>query len=224
MVSHNRGSSISTMVGSNWGCSIGTMVGSDWGSGIGTMVGSNWGSGIGTMVGSNWGGSVGGNWSSRDLVDVGLSRDLHMDIGFSWDLDIYVGLGWDLNMNIGFSWDLDIHVGLGWDLHMDIGLSNWIGTGVCDRGIYEAVIHAMSWGNGSSDGLGSISNSWGSSMSVSETGMSETGISVTVVASISCISMMANEGLRFGTSHGQKGKDSNEGLHCDDELASAVTS
>merc|ERR1719228_1412460 len=165
------------MVGSNWGCSIGTMVGSDWGSGIGTMVGSN------------WGGSVGGNWSSRDLVDVGLSRDLHMHIGFSWDL------------------------------HMDIGLSNWIGTGVCDRGIYEAVIHAMSWGNGSSDGLGSISNSWGSSMSVSETGMSETGISVTVVASISCISMMANEGLRFGTSHGQKGKDSNEGLHCDDELA-----
>merc|ERR1719309_1030130 len=204
MVSHNRGSSISTMVGSNWGCSIGTMVGSDWGSGIGTMVGSNWGSGIGTMVGSNWDGSVGGNWSSRDLVDVGLSRDL----------DIHIGLGWDL----------DIHIGFSWDLHMDIGLSNWIGTGVCDRGIYEAVIHAMSWGNGSSDGLGSISNSWGSSMSVSETGMSETGISVTVVASISCISMMANEGLRFGTSHGQKGKDSNEGLHCDDELASAVTS
>merc|ERR1712018_301055 len=173
------------MVGSNWGSSISTMVCSNWGSSISTMVSSNWGSSIGTMVCSNWGGSVGGNWSSRDLVDVRLSWDLHMDIGFSWDLDIHVGLGWDLNMNIGFSWDLDIHVGLSWDLDIHIGLSNWIGTGVCNRGIHDAVVHSMSWGNSCSDGLGSISNSGGSSMSVSET-----GISVTVVASISCISMM----------------------------------
>merc|ERR1719398_131317 len=93
-------------------------------SGVSSSVGrgSDGMAGIGNR-GSVVVGSDGGSDGKRLLVEVGLSGDLDIDVGFSRDLNMHVGLGGVLFVDVRLGRDLNIHVGLSGVLLVDVGLS-----------------------------------------------------------------------------------------------------
>merc|ERR1719480_180123 len=164
---HNGGSGISVSGIGGGGSSIGGRGSSI--SGRGSSIGGHGSSSISSRGGSigNWGSSIGGHRggnSSGLLVDIGLSRDL----------DINVGLGGDLLMDVGLSRDLDINV----------GLSSRVGVGVGHRGVIGGSIDSSI-----DSGGGGISGNWGGSIGTRGThnsaigiGSGGSGIAITTIA------------------------------------------
>merc|ERR1719369_1358470 len=108
-------------------------------------------------------------------------------------------------MDIGLSWYLDIYV----------GLSSRVQVSISNGGVVVASIDTTisNWGSSisSSNRGSSISSSNGGSSVSSSKGMSSISNSSSSI-SISSISSSSNDS---GVSHGQAGKNGNEGLHCD---------
>merc|ERR1719367_2315317 len=94
-------------------------------------------------------------------MDIRLSWDLNINIGFSWDLNMNIRLSGDLLMNIRLSRNLNINIRFSRNLNMDIWLSKRIGTRICNRGIKRAGIQTSNRSYSSTNRLGSIANSSG---------------------------------------------------------------
>ena len=75
-------------------------------------------------------------------IDVGLSRDLLVDIRLSGDLHIDVGLGGDLLVHVGLSGNLDVDVLLGRDFHMNVRLSSRVEVGIGHGRVVVSSVHA----------------------------------------------------------------------------------
>merc|ERR1712066_786194 len=146
-----------------------------------------------------------------------------MDIGLSRDLDINVGLSGDLLMDVGLSGNLDINIGLSRDLNMDIGLSSRVGIGIGHRGVIGSTIDSSidSGGSGISGNWGSSISSRGSSISSGGTHNSTSGSSSVGEGTSVAIASVGNH-LSLGHG-GTESDNSDKSLHYDSDLRLATT-